>query len=99
MCISHNSFIRGFNSIYQQAPRLKRSDCPDFIAYALAWHRLVEEHHHYEETGLFLEIDKATGQQGVMSHEVEQHGKFNTTSLYIRRQPDSSTLQPHSTGD
>ena len=84
MCISHNSFIRGFNSIYQQAPRIKNKDIPDFITYALAWHRLVEEHHHYEETGLFLEIDKATGQQGVMGHEVEQHRKSHPKPSQLR---------------
>lgn len=84
MCISHNSFIRGFNSIYQQAPRLKKSDYPDFITYSLAWHRLVEEHHRYEETGLFLEIDKATGQKGVMGKEVEQHGGSRINNAKMR---------------
>ena len=76
MCLSHNSFIRGFNSIYQQAPRLRKSDVSDFVTYALAWLRLVEQHHQYEEEGLFPEIDEITGQQGVMSHEIEQHGRF-----------------------
>jgi len=75
MTLSHNSLIRGFNSIYQQAPRISQSDYSDFFGYCLAWHRCVEEHHMHEEVNYFPEIEKATGQKGVMDGEVEQHGK------------------------
>ena len=75
MTLSHNSFIRGFNSIYQQAPRIALSDHKDFIGYCLAWHACIEEHHHYEETNFFPAIDKAVGEEGVMNWEVEQHGR------------------------
>ncbi|KAK8028494.1 hypothetical protein PG991_005550 [Apiospora marii] len=37
MALSHNAFIRGFNSIYQQAPRLELTvDKSDFVGYCLA---------------------------------------------------------------
>ncbi|KAF7511256.1 hypothetical protein GJ744_005153 [Endocarpon pusillum] len=77
MALSHNSLIRGFNSIYQQAPRLSPSDHKDFICYCLAWHNCVEKHHDYEETFLFPAIEKATGVKGIMDGEVEQHATFH----------------------
>ncbi|MCJ1379737.1 hypothetical protein MMC17_002840 [Xylographa soralifera] len=77
MALSHNSFIRGFNSIYQQAPRIQSADAEDFVGYCLAWHDLVAEHHHYEETEFFVAIDKAVGEKGVMDGAVEQHAAFH----------------------
>lgn len=74
MTLSHNSLIRGFNSIYQQAPRISASDYKDFTGYCLAWHRCVEQHHMHEEVNYFPEIERMTGQKGVMDGEVEQHG-------------------------
>ena len=74
MALSHNSFIRGFNTIYQQAPRLLPPNKQDFVGYCLAWHRCVAEHHHYEETEFFPAIDRAVGRTGVMEGAVEQHG-------------------------
>ena len=75
MVLSHNSLIRGFNSVYQQAPRIPASDYQDFTGYCLAWHRCVEQHHMHEEVNYFPEIERVTGQKGVMDGEVEQHGK------------------------
>lgn len=74
MTLSHNSFIRGFNSIYQQAPRIKSVDHKDFVGYCLAWHTCIEAHHHYEETLFFPAIEEAVGEKGIMDGEVEQHG-------------------------
>lgn len=76
MTLSHNSFIRGFNSIYQQAPRITESDSKDFIGYCLAWHACVDEHHRYEETKLFPAIEEAVGEKGVLDGEVDEHGKI-----------------------
>jgi hemerythrin-like domain-containing protein len=76
MTLSHNSIIRGFNGICQQAPRIGMSDSQDFIDYCLAWHRMVHEHHHHEEVNLFPAIEEATGQNGVMDNEVDQHAAF-----------------------
>ncbi|KAI0876147.1 hypothetical protein GGS24DRAFT_452733 [Hypoxylon argillaceum] len=55
MTLSHNSFIRGFNSIYKQPPRLQIADKVDFIGYCLAWHGCVDAHHHYEENRPILQ--------------------------------------------
>ncbi|KAH6666557.1 hypothetical protein B0J14DRAFT_193954 [Halenospora varia] len=77
MTLSHNSIIRGFNSIYQLAPRLPSSDSIDFIGYCLAWHRFVEEHHLFEEVHFFPAIEEAVGEKGVMGKEVEEHAAFH----------------------
>ncbi|MCJ1475920.1 hypothetical protein MMC13_004584 [Lambiella insularis] len=77
MTISHNVMIRGYNSIIQQAPRLSAADHKDFIAYSMAWHRYVHDHHRYEETLLFPAIEEATGEKGVMDGQAEQHATFH----------------------
>ncbi|KAK8127963.1 hypothetical protein PG984_009071 [Apiospora sp. TS-2023a] len=73
MALSHNAFIRGFNSIYQQAPRLELADQSDFVGYCLAWMECVGIHHHYEETALFPAIDRAAGQKGLMDEALHEH--------------------------
>ncbi|KAJ8132850.1 hypothetical protein O1611_g778 [Lasiodiplodia mahajangana] len=77
MALSHNAFIRGFNSIYQQAPRLRLdTDKSDFIGYCLAWIDCVVTHHHYEEIELFPSIDKAAGRKGLMDGAIHEHEAF-----------------------
>lgn len=77
MALSHNSFIRGFNSICQQAPSVQVSvDKSDFVGYCLAWIECVATHHHYEETELFPNIDKAAGRKGLMDNAVHEHEAF-----------------------
>lgn len=74
MALSHNAFIRGFNSIYQQAPRIQTTDKKDFVDYCIAWHDCIAQHHHYEETEFFPAIDKAAGKKGLLDAAVDQHG-------------------------
>ncbi|KAI1778550.1 hypothetical protein F4818DRAFT_406431 [Hypoxylon cercidicola] len=77
MALSHNSFIRGFNTIYQQAPRIQHPvDKTDFIGYCLAWIECVATHHHYEETELFPNVDRAAGRKGLMDGAVHEHEAF-----------------------
>lgn len=45
MALLHNVILRGWNSIYLQAPHIKPEDFPDFIGYASAWCRFVKAHH------------------------------------------------------
>lgn len=79
MALTHNSFIRGYNSIYQQAPRVGAADAKDFIAYCLAWRTCVYEHHHHQETEYFPAIDEATHEEGIMHEEIKAHGVFPET--------------------
>lgn len=77
MALSHNAFIRGFNSIYQQAPRLREpADKTDFAGYCIAWADCVATHHHYEETEFFPNIDRAAGRTGLMDGAVHEHEAF-----------------------
>ncbi|KAI0198132.1 hypothetical protein F4808DRAFT_437193 [Astrocystis sublimbata] len=77
MALSHNAFIRGFNSIYQQGPRLKLdTDKSDFVGYSLSWVDCVVAHHHYEETELFPNIDRAAGRKGLMDDATHEHEAF-----------------------
>jgi hemerythrin-like domain-containing protein len=85
MALSHNAFIRGFNSIYQQAPRLRLStDKSDFVGYCLAWINCVKTHHQYEESDLFPNINKAAGRTGLMVDAVHEHEAFYTGLDYMR---------------
>ncbi|KAI1120197.1 hypothetical protein F5Y10DRAFT_283487 [Nemania abortiva] len=77
MALSHNAFIRGFNSIYQQAPRVPQADKPDFVGYCMAWHDCIEAHHRYEETDMFPNINKAAGKTGLMADAVSEHALFH----------------------
>ncbi|KAI9152172.1 hypothetical protein HJFPF1_09397 [Paramyrothecium foliicola] len=78
MAISHNAFIRGFNSIYQQAPRVQfAGDKSDFVGYCIAWHDCVEAHHRYEESSFFPKVDEAAGKTGLMDGAVREHALFH----------------------
>lgn len=75
MTLNDNFFIRGYNSIYQQVPRLKATDTSRTSSViALRGMICVEKHHHYEEITLFPAIDEAVSEKGVMDGEFAQHG-------------------------
>ncbi|OTA57987.1 hypothetical protein K449DRAFT_407662 [Hypoxylon sp. EC38] len=77
MALSHNSFIRGFNSIYQQALRVPAEDKTDFVKYCIAWHDCVDAHHRYEETEFFPNVNKAAGRTDLMDTAVHEHAAFH----------------------
>lgn len=74
MALVHNIIIRGFNSIYLQAPKVKQDDVVDFLHYCQAWHVLMIGHHDSEESILFPGIEEATGVKGIMDADVQEHG-------------------------
>ena len=74
MAIVHNVIIRGYNSIYQQAPLVRPADVRDFIGYSLAWIDMVIGHHHSEEEVLFPLIEEGAGVPGLMDSDKEEHG-------------------------
>ncbi|OTA85289.1 hypothetical protein M434DRAFT_377155 [Hypoxylon sp. CO27-5] len=77
MALSHNSFIRGFNSIYQQAHQVSAEDKPDFVAYCIAWHDCADAHHCYEEEEFFPNVNKAAGRTDLMDTAVHEHAAFH----------------------
>lgn len=74
MALLHNAILRGFNSIYLQAPHVKQTDYADFIGYSLTWYTFVKKHHDDEEKGLFPKVEEAVGQKGVLDKAFEEHG-------------------------
>ncbi|KAF2740761.1 hypothetical protein EJ04DRAFT_424222 [Polyplosphaeria fusca] len=78
MAMVHNCIIRAFNSIYIQAPHIPTRDQKSFIAYMMAAYQGLEAHHDGEETFFFPEIEKATGETGLMAANIQQHAAFHS---------------------
>lgn len=78
MACVHNIIIRGFNSIYLQAPKVKPSDYKDFVGYSLAWWEVIHSHHEGEEAFLFPEIERQAGEKGIMDSNIDQHKAFHS---------------------
>ena len=75
MAMLHNSIIRGYNSIYLQAPHVEDVDKADFIGYALTWFRFVKSHHDDEEANLFTLVEQSLDDPKVWGETHEEHGK------------------------
>lgn len=76
----HNSIIRGYNSIYLQAPHVKEADKSDFVGYALTWFRFVKSHHDDEEANLFTLVEQSLGDDTVFGETHEEHGTLSSSS-------------------
>ncbi|KAF2178209.1 hypothetical protein K469DRAFT_718307 [Zopfia rhizophila CBS 207.26] len=63
MALLHNAVLRGYNSIYLQAPHVKPEDYADFIGYCLTWHKFVKSHHDDEEENLFPKVVEVIGKE------------------------------------
>ncbi|KAF3048481.1 hypothetical protein E8E11_009252 [Didymella keratinophila] len=57
----HNAVLRGYNSIYLQAPHVEQEDKAAFVGYALTWYKFVKSHHDDEEGALFPAVAKVLG--------------------------------------
>ncbi|CAL5873012.1 uncharacterized protein PFLUO_LOCUS7281 [Penicillium psychrofluorescens] len=77
MALVHNIIIRGYNSMYLQAPKLKPADIPDFLRYCHAWYLFVVGHHDSEEMVLFPKIEEDTGIKGIMDEDTKEHAAFH----------------------
>jgi hypothetical protein len=74
----HNAILRGYNSIYLQAPHVAQENKPAFVGYALTWYKFVKGHHDDEEGGLFPAV---AGVLGVVDADLwremyEEHEAF-----------------------
>ncbi|CAI4218552.1 unnamed protein product [Parascedosporium putredinis] len=97
MALLHNCIIRGFNSIWLQAPHIKEADKADFIGYSLTWFKFVKSHHDDEEDNLFNKVADILGDEGVWSQTHEEHesflgglGEFNTYLTSLKSPSDFS---------
>lgn len=81
MSFVHNLLIRGISAIYAQSVNVgaqgSRQDKIDFVNFAKAWSNFIEEHHEFEETVAFPDINRVTGQDGLMDANIEEHKIFH----------------------
>ena len=76
MALLHNAILRGYNSIYQQAPHVKEADRADFVGYALTWYKFVKSHHDDEEETLFTRVEEVLKDKEVFAATHEEHASF-----------------------
>jgi hypothetical protein len=74
----HNCIIRAFNSIYLQAPFVPLSSHTAFIHYMHAAFTGLCAHHDGEEDFFFPQLEKMTGEKGLMEANVQQHADFHS---------------------
>jgi hypothetical protein len=75
----HNAILRGYNSIYLQAPHITDADKPAFVGYALTWYRFVKSHHDSEELELFPKVEAILGLHNIWE---ETHHEHRTPTLH-----------------
>ncbi|KAK7557932.1 hypothetical protein JOL62DRAFT_262794 [Phyllosticta paracitricarpa] len=77
MALLHNAILRGFNTIYLQAPHVKdEQEKADFIGYSLAWHKFVASHHDDEERELFPAVEGVLKEKGIWEKTHQEHQSF-----------------------
>ncbi|KAG5980856.1 hypothetical protein E4U43_006686 [Claviceps pusilla] len=76
MALLHNALIRGFNSIYVQAPLVQTDDVDDFIGYALTWHKFLVSHHDDEEGKLFPDMEGVLRDDVIWEDMKAEHESF-----------------------
>lgn len=74
MALLHNAILRGFNTVYLQAPHIKDVDKADFVGYSLAWFRFVKSHHDDEEAELFPKVEEVLKEKGIWEETHKEHG-------------------------
>lgn len=72
MALIHNVFIRCLNSIYHNAPLVKKDDEASFVGYCLSFTAIIHDHHHGEEEIIFPFLQEKFD----MKCNVDQHQKF-----------------------
>ena len=93
MALLHNAVLRGFNTVYLQAPHVKPEDYTHFIGYSLAWYKLVKSHHDDEEAELFPKVESVLNEKGIWDETILEHGKqglgvgFRLITLWFLQTP------------
>lgn len=70
----HNAILRGYNSIFLQAPHIRDEEKPAFVGYAMAWYKFVKSHHDDEEAELFPKVEDVLGSQSIWKETHLEHG-------------------------
>lgn len=81
MCMVHNSVLRGYNSIYHQAPHVTEADKPAFIGYCLTWYKFLKTHADNEDVSLFPKTEELLEDNTIF---VESHKEHGMSDLSLR---------------
>ncbi|KAI1205092.1 uncharacterized protein F4807DRAFT_295615 [Annulohypoxylon truncatum] len=84
MAQAHNVIIRGLNAIILQAPNVPNSseegykpkDVKDLLSFVQSWTKMVHHHHDVEETYIFPEMAKFSGDPELMEGPWHEHRLF-----------------------
>ncbi|EMD90556.1 hypothetical protein COCHEDRAFT_1031851 [Bipolaris maydis C5] len=92
----HNAILRGYNSIYLQAPHVKDADKAAFVGYALTWFRFVKSHHDDEEAELFPAVEQVLNDKNIWGETHKEHESFlqglSEYSTYLSTLPSPTAL-------
>jgi hemerythrin-like domain-containing protein len=74
----HNILIRGLNSAYHHAERIKpgTQDTADLCLYSQFLCELIKAHHDWEENSFFPALEAFAGQPGIFNFNIQQHHAF-----------------------
>ncbi|KAJ6442822.1 maintenance of telomere capping protein 1 [Purpureocillium lavendulum] len=82
MALVHNSLIRGYNSIFLQAPHVAGHDdgeedlAAHFVGYAQTWVKFLKGHHDDEEAVLFPEMVSMLQDETLWTDMYKEHESF-----------------------
>jgi len=102
MAHSHNCLLRSLNALVLQTPCIPDSTLPgynpvdvsDLLFYASAWAKMVDHHHHTEETCMFPLIEELANEPGLLSHARDQHAGFHDGLERLREYADEMRKEP-----
>lgn len=85
MVHSHNTLLRGLNSIIRQAPNVPVAtdeqfsvqDVTDLLFYVKSWTKMVHHHHWVEESFIFPKIETFTGRPRLLDGPKHEHELFH----------------------
>jgi hypothetical protein len=92
MAMTHNTFFRALNAIYQQAPHVLpgTQQAANFLSYCSITYDFIHHHQLVEETIYFPEIEKAAGVPGLMDGNIAQHRKMESGLEKFRKYAEST---------
>ncbi|KAI0395518.1 hypothetical protein F5Y17DRAFT_456916 [Xylariaceae sp. FL0594] len=84
MAHAHNAIIRGLNAIILQAPNVpsfgnagyKPRDVKDLLSFVRMWIKMVNHHHFFEETYIFPEMARFSGDPHLLEGPEHEHTLF-----------------------
>ena len=92
----HNCLLRCLNAIYVQAPNVSSpQDIKDLLQLVSLWHDEIEHHHSTEEEIFFPDVEKLTGQKGIMEGNVEQHHLFEPGMAALKKYATQTTVEEY----